>query len=88
MIVAPVGDLGDGSLLVDVVQHLECLGGQKLEEVDVGVLAEEDPVEFDRREDERKQYHEPERPEVGQDLRADIDGTVRHAEGQSRPSRE
>ncbi|MFD1685930.1 hypothetical protein [Halobellus litoreus] len=54
----------------------------------MGVLAEEDPVEFDRREDERKQYHEPERPEVGQDLRADIDGTVRHAEGQSRPSRE
>jgi hypothetical protein len=28
VIVAPVGDLGDGSRLVEVVQHLECLPGQ------------------------------------------------------------
>ncbi len=28
VIVAPVGDLGDGSRLVEVVQHLECLAGQ------------------------------------------------------------
>ncbi len=47
VIVAPVGDLGDGSRLVEVVQHLECLAGQQFGEVDVGVLADEVLVEFD-----------------------------------------
>ncbi len=28
VVVAPVGNLGDGSRLVEVVQHLECLAGQ------------------------------------------------------------
>jgi len=40
VVVAPVGDLGDGSRLVEVVQHLECLAGQQLGELDVGVLAD------------------------------------------------
>ena len=47
VVVAPVGDLGDGSRLVEVVQHLECLAGQQLGELDVGVLADEVPIEFD-----------------------------------------
>ena len=47
VVVAPVGDLGDGSRLVEVVQHLECLPGQQLGELDVGVLADEVPIEFD-----------------------------------------
>jgi hypothetical protein len=46
-IVASVGDLGDGSRLVEVVQHLECLPGQQLGELDVGVLADEVLVAFD-----------------------------------------
>jgi len=45
VVVAPVGDLGDGSRLVEV--HLECLAGQQLGELDVGVLADEVPIEFD-----------------------------------------
>jgi len=47
VVVAPVGDLGDGSRLVEVVQHLECLSGQQLGELDVGVLADEVPIAFD-----------------------------------------
>lgn len=38
-------------------------------------------------ENEREQHREPQRSEVGQDLRADVDRPVRHAEGESRPSR-
>jgi hypothetical protein len=38
VVVAPVGDLGDRPRLVDVVQHLECLAGQQLGEVDVGFV--------------------------------------------------
>jgi len=42
-----VGDLGDGSWLVEIVEHLECLAGQQLGELDVGVLADEVLIEFD-----------------------------------------
>lgn len=35
VVVAPVGDLGYSSRLVEVVQHLECLPGQQLGEVGV-----------------------------------------------------
>jgi hypothetical protein len=47
VVVAPVGDLGDGSRLVEVVQHLERLAGQQLGVIDVGVLADEVLVAFD-----------------------------------------
>ena len=47
VVVVPVGNFGDGSRLVEVVQHLECLAGQQLGELDVGVLANEVLVEFD-----------------------------------------
>ena len=47
VVVAPVGDLGDGSRLVEVVQYLECLAGQQFGELDVGVLADEILIEFD-----------------------------------------
>ena len=47
VVVAPVGDLGDGSWLVEGVQHLECFSGQQLRELDVGVLADEVPIAFD-----------------------------------------
>jgi len=46
VVVTSVGDLGDGSRLVKVVQHLECLAGQQLGEVDVGVLTDEVLIEF------------------------------------------
>jgi len=35
VVVAPVGDLGYSTRLVEVVQHLKCLPGQQLGEVDV-----------------------------------------------------
>jgi len=47
VVVALVGDLGDGSRLVKIVEHLESLAGQQLGEVDVGVLADEILIEFD-----------------------------------------
>jgi len=47
VVVAPVGDLGDGSRLVKIVEHLESLAGQQLGELDVGVLADEVLVAFD-----------------------------------------
>jgi len=47
VVVAPVGDLGDGSWLVEIVEHLECLAGQQLGELDVGVLADEVLIAFD-----------------------------------------
>jgi hypothetical protein len=47
VVVALVGDLRDGSWLVEVVQYFECLAGQQLGEVDVGVLADEVLIEFD-----------------------------------------
>ena len=46
VVIALVGDLGDGSRLVEVVQRLECLAGQQLGELDVGVLADEVLVAF------------------------------------------
>ena len=47
IVVAPVGDLGDSSRLVEVVQQFKCLAGQQFGEVDVGVLADEVLIEFD-----------------------------------------
>ena len=47
IVVAPVGNLGDGSRLIEIVEHLESLAGQQLGEVDVGVLADEILIQFD-----------------------------------------
>jgi hypothetical protein len=47
VVVAPVGNLGDGSRLVKIVEHLESLAGQQLGELDVGVLADEILIAFD-----------------------------------------
>ena len=47
VVVATVGDLGDGSRPVEIVEHLEGLAGQQLGELEVGVLADEVLVAFD-----------------------------------------
>ena len=47
VVVAPVGNLGDGSRLVKIVEHLKGLAGQQLGELDVGVLADEVLIAFD-----------------------------------------
>ena len=47
VVVGPVGDVGDGSRLVEIVEYLESLPGQQLWEFDMGVLADEVLVGFD-----------------------------------------
>jgi len=47
VVVAPVGDLGDSSWLVGIVEYPNCLAGQQLGEGDVRVLADEILIAFD-----------------------------------------
>jgi hypothetical protein len=47
VVVAPVGDVGDSSRLVEIVEYLESLPGQQLGELDMGVLADEVLIDFD-----------------------------------------
>jgi hypothetical protein len=47
VVVASIGDLGDGSRLVEIVEHLGGLAGQQLGELDVRVLADDVLVTFD-----------------------------------------
>jgi hypothetical protein len=47
VVVASGGNLGDGSRLVEIVEHLKGLSSHQLRELNVGVLADEILVEFD-----------------------------------------
>jgi len=47
VVIAEVGDLGDGSRLVEIIEHLKGLSSQQFRELNVGVLADKILVDFD-----------------------------------------